>query len=151
MHNITLIATCALAAAVLAILIVLLLQVENWRRDLTTNFAATDEKSADEWLRPLRAPLAPAALADRAIGAMQPRANWKLESRTDESNRIDLHFIRTTPVMRFKDDIRVHIEPDSAGGSVLNAQSRSRVGKGDLGQNPRNLRELLASVRHAIE
>jgi len=148
-HTVVLIAAGLLAAIAIAVLAVLISQVEDWRRDLTTNFAQTDDRSPDQRLRPLRASLAPPGLADRLVEAMQPLTNWHLESRTDESNRIDLHFVRTTPVMRFKDDIRVRIEADSAGGSVLNVQSRSRVGKGDLGQNPRNLRELLAAVRGA--
>jgi uncharacterized protein (DUF1499 family) len=50
--------------------------------------------------------------------------------------------------MKYRDDIRVQIEP-AAEGTRLSAESRSRVGKGDLGQNPRNLRELLDKVRPA--
>jgi uncharacterized protein (DUF1499 family) len=61
-----------------------------------------------------------------------------------------LHFVRTTPLMRYKDDIRVRIVP-AASGSRVSAESRSRIGRGDLGQNPRNLRELLAAVRGAAK
>jgi len=145
-----LLTTAAVAAAIaMIVMTMLLLQIEDWHRDLTTNFAATDAQSRDERLRPIRSSLPPETLADRVIEAMQPRANWKLESRTCHGQRVELHFIRTTPWLRFKDDIHVQIEPDPSGGSVLIANSRSRIGKGDLGQNPRNLRELLAAVRGA--
>jgi uncharacterized protein (DUF1499 family) len=147
-----LIFTAVLAsAALLVILAVLATHVEDWHRDLTTNFAATDDQSPDDRMRPLRTSLDPAALADRIEVAVRTLANWKLESRTSDDGRPNLHYVRSTRLMRFKDDIHVRIEPLLAGGSVLHADSRSRVGKGDLGQNPRNLRELLAAVRQSIQ
>jgi uncharacterized protein (DUF1499 family) len=51
--------------------------------------------------------------------------------------------------MRYKDDIRLSIKPADSG-SLLSAESRSRVGRGDLGQNPRNLRELLGAIRRGL-
>lgn len=137
------------AAPVITALAAFLWQIEDWRRDLTTNFAATDAQSLDERLRPVGSSLAPETLADRVVEAMRRRGNWKLESRACHAQRVELHFVRTTPWLRFKDDIRVQIEPAPGGGSVLHAKSHSRIGKGDLGQNPRNLRELLAAVRGA--
>ncbi|SMP50894.1 Protein of unknown function [Neorhodopirellula lusitana] len=63
-----------------------------------------------------------------------------------------LHLTRTTPLFRFVDDIWVDVLPlddsdsrsDSDSGTqvLVNARSQSRVGKGDLGQNPRNLKAL---------
>ena len=53
----------------------------------------------------------------------------------------ELHFTRTTRVARYVDDVVVTLEP--AGDAVtVHARSRSRVGKGDLGQNRRNVLEL---------
>ncbi len=80
---------------------------------------------------------------------MKSLPKWRLESRRDEGGSIKLHFVRTTGIMRYQDDIHVVIAP-LAVGSRLNANSRSRVGKGDLGQNPRNLRELLGAVRKEL-
>jgi uncharacterized protein (DUF1499 family) len=142
-------AASVVAAIAITALTLLLLQIEDWHRDLTTNSAATDAQSRDERLRPIRSMLPPDHLADLVVEAMQPRNNWKLQSRTPHAERIDLHFVRTTPWLRFQDDIRVQIELAPGGGSFLNANSQSRIGKGDLGQNPRNLRELLAAVRGA--
>jgi uncharacterized protein (DUF1499 family) len=137
------------AAAVLLVLVVFAaVQVEDWRRDLTTNVAATAE-AGDERLRPIEATLPSAELAERALAAVQALKNWRLQSRAEEAGRIELHFVRTTPALRFKDDIRVRIEPHG-GGARLTAESRSRIGLGDLGQNPRNLRELLAAVRAEV-
>src|SRR5829696_5880019 len=80
-------------------------QVEDWRRDLTTNYAATAEDAADERLRPLQTKLAPAEFAERVAAAAQSLKNWRLESSEEASGTIELHFVRTTPVLRFRDDI----------------------------------------------
>ena len=57
---------------------------------------------------------------------------------------------RRTRVFRFIDDITIEFHETTSGVRV-EAESRSRVGKGDLGQNPRNLIELskaLSSTRN---
>ena len=140
----------SLLAGLLAIALVLVTHVEDWSRDLTTNVAATSDDAGDERLRTIESPLGPAELADKTIAAARELPRWKLvepsAKTTDESATV-LHFVRTTGLMGFQDDIRVRIEPAAGGGSRLSAESRSRVGKGDLGQNPRNLRELLDKVR----
>jgi uncharacterized protein (DUF1499 family) len=48
---------------------------------------------------------------------------------------------RTTRIFRFVDDISVLLEP-AVGGTAVAARSGSRIGRGDLGQNRRNLAEL---------
>lgn len=60
-----------------------------------------------------------------------------------------VRLVRATRFWRFEDDVTVKISP-AEGGSVVTAQSQSRVGKGDLGQNPRNLIELLGEVRRQL-
>jgi uncharacterized protein (DUF1499 family) len=122
--------------------------VDDWSRDLWTNVAATSAGAADPQLRPIQSPLQPSELAAQTITAAQRLPRWQLAEQAAARDAIDLHFVRTTGLWKFKDDIRVRIEPH-AGGSLLTAQSRSRVGKGDLGQNPRNLKELLDGLRSA--
>ena len=137
----------ALAMAALAVGVVW--QVEDWSRDFSTNTAATDERSGDERLRPIRSGRGKAAMAELALDAASGLARWELVEQNESGGIIQLYFVRATPLWRFKDDIRVSIAPAKGGGSLLTAQSRSRVGKGDLGQNPRNLRELLGAIRAA--
>jgi uncharacterized protein (DUF1499 family) len=55
---------------------------------------------------------------------------------------------RTTPVMRFTDDIDVVLRAEG-NSTRVQAESQSRVGKGDLGQNPRNLKELVGYLMQA--
>lgn len=71
---------------------------------------------------------------------------WSVESRDEIERGIEIHLTRTTPIMRFTDDI--HVWLTAAGdGTRVDAESQSRVGKGDLGQNPRNLKELISGLR----
>ncbi len=66
---------------------------------------------------------------------------WKVVSIDQQPGRAKIHLTRTTPLMRFTDDIRLVIQPHRSGVQIQ-SESQSRVGKGDLGQNPRNLKEL---------
>jgi uncharacterized protein (DUF1499 family) len=141
------IAAGLLALLIVAVVIGLISQVEDWSRDLSTNVATTDENAKDERFRPIHSPLSSTELADRVETAAAALPGWALANREGDSEGARLHFIRTTPLLRFKDDIRVTIAPTAEGGSLLTAESRSRIGKGDLGQNPRNLRELLGVLR----
>ncbi len=53
--------------------------------------------------------------------------------------------VRTTPLFRFRDDVTVRVHADG-DGTRAEVTSASRIGKGDLGQNPRNIKELLRAV-----
>jgi uncharacterized protein (DUF1499 family) len=49
--------------------------------------------------------------------------------------------------MRFKDDIWVTLAPgETEGTTIVQVRSQSRLGRGDLGQNPRNIKELLSRL-----
>lgn len=78
------------------------------------------------------------AAAGRAVEKL-PR--WTLESSADG----ELHAVRETRVFRFKDDVRVSVEEQDTG-SEARFESASRVGRSDLGQNPRNLKELISAI-----
>lgn len=124
--------------------------IDDWSRDLTTNFAATSEDAKRPALRPIHSPRSPAQLAEIVVAAARQIPRWELVEQQESDDGVQLHFVRTTPLLRFKDDIRITIARRD-GESLLTAQSQSRIGKGDLGQNPRNLIELLAPVRKALE
>lgn len=134
------------ALALVAIAAILVTHVEDWSRDLTTNYAATSDDARDERLRTIQAASVPEVLGDQVVQAAAALPRWELIEQTGEAGAIRLHFVRTTGLVGYKDDIRVRIEP-AGTGSRLSAESQSRVGKGDLGQNPRNLRELLGAIR----
>ncbi len=94
--------------------------------------AATDVR-----LRPRVLPLPPAAADDRVAGAIAAIRGWRVVGRGDGV----IQATRTTRIFRFVDDISILLEP-AAGGTAVSARSASRIGRGDLGQNRRNLGEL---------
>jgi len=137
------------ALAILAVGVILVTHVEDWSRDLSINHAATSDDAKDSRLRTLEVPLGPGDLAALVTKSAQSLPRWELVEQTPAGDAIQLHFVRTTGLVGYKDDIRVRIEP-AGEGSRLSAESRSRIGKGDLGQNPRNLRELLGPLRTSL-
>lgn len=137
------------------------LYVDDWSRDLTTNTAATSAGAADRLLQPITLTTDAEALA-RALGEFcRSKSAWDssgdpLDLPADSPLRDiaaggeAIHLVRTTGVMRYRDDVWVVGEDVGEGRLRVHAESRSRVGKGDLGQNPRNLKELLAGLRERL-
>lgn len=74
----------------------------------------------------------------RAIHSLK---RWEVEASSNGGVRA----VRSTRILKFKDDVAIKI---SGIGEASHAtlESASRVGKSDLGQNRRNLRELFAAV-----
>lgn len=87
-------------------------------------------------------PLPPATVLSAAERAIARLPRWRVKSRGADS----LKAVRTTRIFRLEDDVYVRVEPAESGGAHLTLTSASRVGRNDLGQNPRNLKELLAAL-----
>ena len=131
-------------------LLALIVTIDDWSRDFTTNYVVMTETSEDLGLRPVVF-LRP---ADEVVDAIQEAAdrikNWEFigAARMDSSTMVV--FERTSRVWRFKDDIILRVE-DLGERCRLGGESRSRIGYGDLGQNPRNLRRILAELRIVLD
>ena len=121
-------------------------RIENWKRDFSLNYAKLDPQASDPLLRPLLVSQPPEEVAALIERWVEKRSRWSIESRDQQQHAILIHLTRRTLVMRFTDDIHVRLEADG-GGTRVEAESQSRFGKGDLGQNPRNLKELLSGLR----
>lgn len=120
--------------------------VDDWGRDLSTNFAETSDDARSEWLKPqhIRATVEDIESFVREIH--QEKQLWKYVS-SNESNGMEIRLERTTAILRFVDDVTMTLRPaeDSSTDSphtTVTMMSQSRIGKGDLGQNPRNIAEL---------
>ena len=73
--------------------------------------------------------------------AIESLPRWTLENNTNG----ELHATRRTGLFRFVDDVTVRVV-ERASGTEVYFESASRIGKGDLGQNRRNLKELLRAI-----
>lgn len=85
--------------------------------------------------------IAPELLLAAFQNAIETLPRWTVEP----SGKNELKAVRTTRLFRFGDDVKIRVHPDGTG-SRAELTSASRTGKGDLGQNPRNLKELLRAV-----
>jgi uncharacterized protein (DUF1499 family) len=113
---------------------------------LTCNWAETTDGN-DGALHPVDIPHSvPDALAlvENAIRSL-PR--WRIEAVSASPAMVKA--TRRTRLWRFVDDIVVRLEP-IPGGTRIQARSQSRVGRGDFGQNRRNLIALLSVLRASV-
>jgi uncharacterized protein (DUF1499 family) len=89
-------------------------------------------------------PVAPGRLLPAVRQAVEGLPRWSLEA----SERSAVRAVRTTCLFQFRDDVTPRVYPDP-DGARLEITSASRLGKGDLGQNPHNIEELLRAVDRA--
>ena len=86
-------------------------------------------------------PIEPSRLLPTVRRAVEGLPRWRRANAEGDEVRA----VRKTRLFRFEDDVAARVYPDP-NGARLELTSASRLGKGDLGQNPRNLAELLRAV-----
>ncbi len=106
-------------------------------RILTRNSADTRSPSHAD-LAPLTLPGDAEAARAAVVAAVAKLARWTVAG---DPGAGELLLTRRTRLVRYVDDIRLTFAP-APGGTLVHAESKSRVGKGDLGQNRRNILEL---------
>ena len=112
----------------------------------TMDVMAEFERPSPNSARATRAyPLAPEDFTKAVERAVEKLPRWSLESKDAEK----IHAVRESRIFRFKDDVTVNLSTQN-NGTEARFESASRVGKSDLGQNPRNLRELLKAVNEEL-
>ena len=111
-------------------------------RWFTKNWANTQGPSHPD-LAPLVLPLPPAEAVGRVKSAVAGLPHWRVES-SDAAG--ELHLTRRTRLMKFVDDVKLRFLP-AGPGCLIHAESKSRVGVGDFGQNRRNILELWDAIR----
>lgn len=115
-------------------------------RWLTRNVADTDTGTHQDVVPlELTIPVEQAqSLVAQVIGSL---TGWRVES----IDAVDgtLHATRRTRLWRFVDDVTVRVE-EAKTGSRVHARSKSRLGKGDFGQNRRNIKELFRALAATV-
>jgi uncharacterized protein (DUF1499 family) len=132
------------------LLLFLLLYIDDWGRDFTTNEAFITPDSADPELRAPQYPLTTEEMIEAVRSAAGRIRNWEYVGEAGDGESVQLLFVRTSRILRFKDDVIILIK-SRGGRSVVTGVSRSRIGFGDLGQNPRTLRRFLAELQDVWE
>ena len=93
---------------------------------------------------------------DESVASAETIERWKVTS-TDQATRT-IEAEATTRVFGFTDDITITISAATEFVTRVDVRSASRVGKGDFGQNARNIRvffkalnQRLGSARYVLE
>ena len=131
------------------VLVLIAWRVDDWSRDWTQNHAKLDRSHHDPAMHPLELQLSVDDAIDHFRSWADAQDHWKIDKVEHYEDGAEVHLTRTTGLFRFVDDIHVTIS-NANDGIRIDAESQSRVGKGDLGQNPRNLKELVRSIAGRI-
>jgi hypothetical protein len=137
-----------IAAVALLLSILFVLQIDDWGRDLTGHSATLSAEELSESFASLTRQMQQRTLAELTAAVRMAASrirNWEYVGDTSDGRTVVLAFVRTHRLLRLRDDIVVRLE-DRGDHRALSAESRSRLGVGDLGRNPRNLRRLLLEL-----
>lgn len=93
-------------------------------------------------LRPAVYPIKPALLCQQVTSALDS-LGWEWQALAGDCH---YHAIVRTPLLGFKDDVRIGVEPVGDSSSRLAVRSGSRVGRGDMGANIRHVLDLVSAV-----
>jgi len=77
--------------------------------------------------------------------ALSRSSHWKLVGEGQGSVGVTLQALHTTPVVPFESDVTIRIRREG-GRTRVSVRSQSTAAKLDLGQNARNIRELLGAL-----
>ena len=127
------------------IMVSIFARIDNWQRDWTTNTARLDPLADDPDLRPATLNVTPDQASELLRQWVESESSWTVVKAQETETAINIQLTRTTRFLRFVDDIDVRLIADG-GTTRVEAKSESRFGKGDLGQNPRNLKELVRGL-----
>lgn len=103
---------------------------------------AAQQREAYPGIEPLHLSVAPQEAFDAAFAAAR-EMGWNIVAADSAALRIEA--VDETFWYGFEDDVVVRLTP-ADGGTVLDARSVSRVGRGDLGVNARRVRAYLDEV-----
>ena len=102
----------------------------NLIKGLYRNWVRTTPGSDNPDLRTRIYAAVPKQIFDRARELASRRRGWKIVEENADAGRLRIE--ARTRILRFVDDVTIKVSPSEGGGSLLNMESRSRVGLGDL-------------------
>lgn len=114
------------------------------------NIVETGKTSEYPNIQPVRFPFTQARVVDGVLHAVNQIPNWSLSSYDIERGEVRAE--AKTSLLRFVDDIEVRVVPDGEEKKEVRVEVRSasRVGRGDFGQNARNIRKLFEELKRQL-
>lgn len=98
-------------------------------------------------LQPLTVAFPATRVFEAALTAARTLPRWTVVKTDPAAGLIEAE--ARTRLWRFVDDVTIRIIPGE-GRATVSVRSASRVGRGDLGQNARNIRAFLDALRRAL-
>ncbi len=111
------------------------------------NAVETGNTPAYPDLLPRRYQEGKARVFDAALHAVDQLPRWQMTSYRPEQGEIKIE--ARTRLLRFVDDVTVRVKEQN-GMTVVNIRSASRVGRGDFGQNARNVRSFFEELDRQV-
>ena len=111
--------------------------------DVTTGMTAEYPDLAPQVLR-----YGPALVFERACRVVEELPRWRLEGRDASSRRIEAQAGALLPGL--VQDVSIRVDPYGSG-SLVTVRSRSRGGRGDFGQNARNIRQFQRALEEELQ
>jgi uncharacterized protein (DUF1499 family) len=96
-------------------------------------------------LQPREYAAGPDVVARAVKAVLSHQAHWKLVGEGKGSVGVTLQALHTTPVVPFESEVTIRIRREG-GRTRVSVRSQSSAAKLDLGQNARNIRELLGAL-----
>ena len=135
-----------------AILLWVVLAVDDWGRDFTANYAEVSAEASDGDLRPLTSDRSVRELVTAVQWAARRIGGWEHVGDSFEDGAATVLLVGRSPLLRLKADVVVRVV-DRGAQRVVTASSGTRepLFVGDLGRNPRNLRRLFTELRDVLD
>ena len=121
----------------------------NFLKGLYTNWVRTTPGSDNPDLRTRTYAASPKRIFERARALAKKKSGWKIVKADKKAGVLKIE--ARTRVLRFVDDVIIRVRPADGGGSLVDMESRSRVGLGDFGTNARRVSGFLKSFDAAVQ
>jgi len=112
------------------------------------NVVKTGETPEYPDIQPQSYPISIEKLFQFAISTVQSLPRWRVVKTDAKQKKICAE--ATTRIFHFVDDLTIQLQ-ETSGRTVVHVRSASRIGKGDLGQNARNIRLFFRTLGQIIE
>ncbi len=117
------------------------MKLKDW---LTKNIYVTSPKDADAFFHPRRYEKKRDEVLQAAHQALAGLRGWIIEEYRENQGRI--HAVHFGPFPLPLQDVNIYVVQGLDGVTKLEATSHSRAGRGDFGQNRRNLKKFLSRL-----
>jgi hypothetical protein len=123
--------------------------IDDWGRDFRENHAEIRQDGSDPTLRPFESRRSTEELVEALKWAARRLGTWEYAGRAQDADTTLVSFVRRGRPFGLTSDVTLRIR-DRGRWRMITGESRSRIGLGDLGQNPRNLRAILTELQAVL-